>query len=95
MVAIELVIAISVPAWFGERSIWLIMKPQYSPALNATDITRMVITTTWLVVFKNPRIMSPTAGTKKAEIAKTHLNLNNTFLDQLKKFQRYDLSRTD
>lgn len=40
MFEMPLVIPISIPAWFGEMSTWLTLKPQKTPELNPTAITR-------------------------------------------------------
>lgn len=75
IVAVVFVIAMRVPAWFGARSMWLTMKPQYWPALKATAITKIVITTPCLVVLNRPNAISAKAGTKKAEIIRFLISL--------------------
>lgn len=40
MFEMPLVIPISIPAWFGDMSTWLTLKPQKTPELNPTAITR-------------------------------------------------------
>lgn len=45
---------------------WLIIKPEYWPALKATAIIKIAITTTWSLVFSKPSTVRATAGTKNA-----------------------------
>lgn len=40
MFEMPLVIPINIPAWFGEMSTWLTLKPQKTPELNPTATTR-------------------------------------------------------
>lgn len=68
------VMAINVPEWFGDRSMWLILKPLYWAELNPTATTSKIIVVV-LSVTKHSD-MSAMAGTPNPKLKENKKILN-------------------